>query len=353
MLRQMGSLCVSITTVLWFCQSSAGVDETLGGLVVGCSEQRARIAVGDKWGFIDTKGNVVIRPRFDGAWGYNNGVAPVQVDGKWGCIGKEGGVVIAPAFEHPPEFSEGFAAVRIGNKHGYIDPRGKVVIQPQFEEAGCFSEGLAAVTMGDQRFYIDREGKIAFRAPTTQTGWFHEGLAVFVTEDRTHFGFMDRSGGIAIPATFDYTERDRPRGFSEGLALVSTGNRCGFIDKSGKIVIKPQFAFARDFHDGRALIADVKPATGGPRPKYGYIDTTGRLVIPLQFDSASNFSEGLAGVSRRGEGGYIDKAGTFVIKLAAVRPCGNFSGGLALVCDKGRRVSYIDREGKVVWSPPK
>ena len=47
--------------------------------------------------------------------------------------------------------------------------------------------------------------------------------------------------------------------------------------------------------------------------KCGYIDKTGRLIIPFKFDSAGKFSEGLAAVRIKEKTGYIDATGKFVI----------------------------------------
>ena len=69
-----------------------------------------------KWGFIDTKGNVVVEPQFVGVRG----------------------------------FSEGFVAVRIYSEYeykwGFIDTGGNVVIEPQFSDAMSFSEGIGGRT---------------------------------------------------------------------------------------------------------------------------------------------------------------------------------------------------------------
>ena len=68
--------------------------------------------------------------------------------------------------------------------------------------------------------------------------------------------------------------------------------KTGYIDKTGKIVVDPQFerVYGMDgcFHEGLALVSLDR--------KYGYIDRTGKLVINTQFDDARPFSEGLANV---------------------------------------------------------
>lgn len=64
------------------------------------------------------------------------------------------------------------------------------------------------------------------------------------------------------------------------------GRRLGYIDKTGKIIINPQFDTAGAFNEGIAIVS-----TGG---KFGYIDKTGKIFIPCQFDDAGLFQEGLA-----------------------------------------------------------
>ena len=102
---------------------------------------------------------------------------------------------------------------------------------------------------------------------------------------------------------------------------------------------------------------DLWPVEQGE--KWGYIDQTGRLVIPLTFDRASPFSEGLAAVDVKEKTGYIDATGKFVIppRFLAGFP---FSGGLALVILRRfeqnkyemNQLGYIDRSGKVVIKRP-
>ena len=57
---------------------------------------------------------------------------------------------------------------------------------------------------------------------------------------------------------------------SSPLFPVIQNDKCGYIDKTGKIAINPQFDDAWDFSEG---LAPVK--TGD---KYGYIDKTGKYV---------------------------------------------------------------------------
>ena len=64
---------------------------------------------------------------------FSNGRAAVQIDGKWGFINTKGEVIIKPIYDNPaetPKFSGGLCAMRdpANNKWGYIDTMGNVII---------------------------------------------------------------------------------------------------------------------------------------------------------------------------------------------------------------------------------
>jgi len=130
---------------------------------------------------------------------------------------------------------------------------------------------------------------------------------------------------------------------SEGLALVSKSGKYGFIDKTGRFIIAPQFDNADSFSEGLAPVS-----TGG---SYGFINETGRFVISPQFASADSFSEGLASVQFSDGKGYIDTTGRIVINLPAGTYGDQFSGGLATVRYGNGTTGYIDKTGGIVSSP--
>lgn len=70
--------------------------------------------------------------------------------------------------------------------------------------------------------------------------------------------------------------------------------------------LQPQFDFGNSFFEGLAAVEN--------NYKWGYIDQSGRVIIKLQFDSAVEFSEGLAALELNYKSGYINKSGEFVIK---------------------------------------
>jgi len=71
--------------------------------------------------------------------------------------------------------------------------------------------------------------------------------------------------------------------FSEGLARFQYEDKFGFVDKTGKIVIKPKYSYVEDFRNGLSKI-EIGKRVGdegtklGYTPKSGYIDKTGKVI---------------------------------------------------------------------------
>jgi len=130
--------------------------------------------------------------------------------------------IIKPQFDDAEWFSEGLAKVKIGDKYGYIDKSGGLVINPQFDDAGYFNEGLASVKIGDKAGYMDKTGKVVINPQFDTAGWFSEGLAGIEIGDK--WGYIDKNGKVVITPQFDYAKN-----FSENIAAVKTGGKWGYI----------------------------------------------------------------------------------------------------------------------------
>ena len=328
-----------------------------------------------KMGYIDRTGRLVIPCRFGYAQDFSEGLAAVESKDHYGYIDPAGRFVIPPRFDSAGPFSEGLAVAAIRrhdrqgrvtlNRFGYIDRSGRLVIEPRDVVApqwlSPFAEGLACVLQVDKIGYIDKTGQMVIPAQYVDAHPFSEGLAAVTVDNK--YGYIDRSGKMVIAPQFDDVGP-----FTEGLAGVVTGGKPGFIDKTGALVIKGEdFVDARGFSDGLA-------AAVGANGRYGYLDRTGRFAIPPQFHHAGDFHEGLAAVNPAGaewpgDLAYIDKTGRVVITSMSTLPNRpmksefdlrhyRFRDGLARVglglgegsddplCDAE---GYINREGKLIW----
>ncbi|MGI9066179.1 MAG: WG repeat-containing protein [Pyrinomonadaceae bacterium] len=63
-------------------------------------------------------------------------------------------------------------------------------------------------------------------------------------------GFIDATGKIVISPQFDYTgvgNNANSRGFKEGLSVEELNKKIGYIDKTGKMIIAPQYDYGAKF----------------------------------------------------------------------------------------------------------
>lgn len=250
------------------------------------------------------------------------------------------------------------AADYLPSRYFYIDKNASSFMGPY--SWGCpFSEGIAAVCPmpkpGEDQYlsFIDVNGRIVGRSDLHtntrsygagaifQIGSMHNGrIYAYENSDRTAhktlWGYLDRTGKWAIKPQFA-----RVKDFSDGHAAVGTMAKridddglereyieWSYIDTAGRSVgntdiSKPELSAAATFSD---RLERVRDNSG----KYGFIDHSGQMVIPPTFEEVGSFSEGLAPV-RVGElWGYIGKNGQIAIEpqYLKVRP---FSEGRAAV----------------------
>lgn len=126
-----------------------------------------------------------------------NHLFPIEKDGKYGYIDQTGKIIIKPQFEYARDFSEGLARASIGDgdtyKNGDIDKTGKFVIGPWTGGASGFSDGLARASFGDWRTaktgYIDKTGKIVIEPQFEDAGNFHNGLARISFGERKNYDY--------------------------------------------------------------------------------------------------------------------------------------------------------------------
>ncbi len=297
-----------------------------------------------KGGFINRTGEVVIPLCLDAVGKFSEGLVRFKRDGRWGYIDESGAVVIAPQFSWAWDFSERLARV---------DKSGKIEINSDYEEVTGvaeadqgFRDGLAMIQVDGKKGFIDKSGHPVIAPQFSYAYHFSEGLAAVCAPDHERWGYIDRLGHWAIHPQFEWASL-----FSENLAPVNRTHDCGYIDRSGVLVLQPPVPKGETdcavvwghFSEGlsRWKIGD----------KYGYIDNSGKTIIQPRFDLTGDFSEGLAAVMVGEMWGYIDKTGRMVIQPRKLHHLDNFHNGLAYVVTLDDKHGYIDKSGKYVWEP--
>ncbi len=230
---------------------------------------------------------------------------------------------------------------------GYIDKAGMFVIQPSFSQAFRFqSNGRAVAGRDDKVGLIDRTGSFITEPVFTFINEFKDGLAVAV--DNSGYTVLD-TDGRAISEKYQYIGD-----YSSGRAAFSIqaqdGSQLyGYLDETGKPVIKPGYMYATDFEGDLAI---VKLADG----VYEVIDRMGKTVKALDFWQVAGLSGGKAAFRQYPDGkfGYIDTSGNVIIK-PAFTAAGEFTDGRAAVAVPGgdgiEIRGLIDESGRFVFEP--
>lgn len=104
----------------------------------------------NKYGYKDEKGKVIVEPKYDLAYSFNEGMAAFRINGKYGFVDEKGREKVQPKYDNTWKFIGGYAAVKLDDKYGFIDITGKEVIPPKYENANnyhgtCCYKGQAHV----------------------------------------------------------------------------------------------------------------------------------------------------------------------------------------------------------------
>lgn len=212
------------------------------------------------WGYMDTKGEVVIEPQFRGAYPFSEGLANVLIEGGEAYINTSGEKV----FELKPEeeegermagsnFHDGMARVFLRQQelYGFLNRKGEIAVPTKFQYVGFFNEGLAAVVENNLFGYIDKEGNYVIQPRFTGAGMFVDGLAL-VRNENDRWGFIDREGNWVIPAYYE-----AGTDFHNGVAAVQKFRGWGLINREGEYEVQPDFfkiQFEWEYEDDDFLI---------------------------------------------------------------------------------------------------
>lgn len=160
---------------------------------------------------------------------------------------------------------------------------------------------------------------------------------VRVSDGEGRVGFIDRTGTVLLAPQFDLLDVLHE---SEGLVAVRQHGLWGFVDARGHFQIAASFANASSFSQGLAAVSlPSEPRT------FGYVDTSGHFAIAPRFEAANPFREGHAIVVLNGVRGFLDRAGTFLPSAPGITAF-DFKGGLARFA-AGERFGFLNRQGEV------
>ncbi len=241
------------------------------------SDGLAAVCLNGKWGYIDKNGNTVIECKYDAAEFFDDGLARVSAEGLFGFINKKGEIAVEIVYDYADQFfSEGLCAIRYGNRYGYINKKGEWVINPQFDYAFPFSDGLAAVSLEGAVGYVNKKGEYEIKPQYKNIDGeyvFYNGLAAVTTDDSVHI--INKDGQMLSDKYAGYTYADAR---FDGFILVRNGDgKYGLLktDCSGYIYDPTYTNYVGGYVDTVVFYDEVQE-------KYIYINAKGEVLASLE-----------------------------------------------------------------------
>jgi len=330
------------------------------------------------WGFINTKGEVVVpleyRGDFIGAPPlFVNGLARVQNKDslKWGFVNTRGEIILPFEYDAVYDFDNGLAAVTRSVEFSHYE--GGYVLRA--DEIGFINaRGEFVIPFGQYHYVPHGYTYVEFYLPAANDGvivlkrgeWFFfdsvsgELLATAGGEIYTEF-YSEWHGEIRYRYEGYYRQI---RNFNNGLAAVALfkpdddcrtctsqsgdprhdfdckrSEKWGFFNKRGELVIPLEYSEVRDFRNGFAAVQKDG--------KWGFINTLGEVVVPFEYDRALDFSEhGVALVRKDFLWGVINARGEVVIPFEH-GSAWQFVDGFAQIGSPGNQ-TYINTRGEIM-----
>ena len=282
----------------------------------------------NKYGFINTKGKIIIALDYEDAFPFFNGYASVKKNGKWNYINEKGKLLFKdyiicdyrPIIDNKAVFMKDSIKVektkiimsengsrtfveflnnieKIQFKEGLIGINGEIIIDPIYDEiSGYFQDGFMRVRNDGKTGIIDEKGKLIIPVEYDDISDLKNGLLLAQKENQ--WGMIDLQNQIIIP--FDY---DKIRYFNNDLALVNKKNKIGYINIKNEMVIAFQYDYNLfgDFNNGLALVKKDG--------KFGFINKKNEIIIPLIYENALPFKDKNTIVKKDGKTFFINQKG--------------------------------------------
>lgn len=162
----------------------------------------------------------------------------IKYNDRWGFINARGEIVIKPQYAEVTDFSsEGVAVVRIVNKYTFIDRTGKRLRKAVFNNIWNMRRRPANLRISNQWAYIDKSGKMVIDTPLSFTPHFSSGLIPI--EINGKWGYANAKGEIVIKPEF-YRAWPFRHGLGEVWVSPNPNTTLGYINVEGEYIWAPK-----------------------------------------------------------------------------------------------------------------
>lgn len=307
----------------------------------------------------------IITPTYDDVRTFSEGLAAVKRGNKWGYINEFGEVVIDFQYDRAYSFSEGKALVEkhikeddyVGRCYYIITSDNKSVQLKYGDRDFChFDEEMYDTTFYNGYILVPADsatGKFIF----DEYGQAFDDSAFLPTEGTLpkydHYTTLDDEEYVML---YDELGFRGAAPFNQGIAPVifedlkdENGYYWTFLKKDGTLWSGPKFYnyYVHDISKSYRIFNDNSLASlMNSEGKWGAVNKEGETILPFKYEQLRVFNEGVAAFSKNGKFGFIDIHGNEVIK-PHFDDASSFANGLAVV-RQGNTAYIIDKQGNKV-----
>ncbi|QSV45408.1 WG repeat-containing protein [Geobacter benzoatilyticus] len=153
----------------------------------------------------------------------------------YGYYDSKGNIAIKPVYQDASDFSEGLCAVKKDGKWGYIDINGKYVIDSVLDDQGDFNDGYAPVKYNGKYYLVDKAGKFATIGLHCVILGSNSNGYIWAVDENRDIDLYKAGSGYVTSIGFDNVETFD---FHDELILASKNKQKIYINKNGNIVAK-------------------------------------------------------------------------------------------------------------------
>lgn len=266
-------------------------------------------------------------------------------DGKSTFVSEDGKLLTDLVFNHIGGYEDEMWKVCIkGQGYGFLDKNLDIAVPLKYKEAQDFCNGYACVHNGEQWIYVDKKGNE-------------------IMPEKSYAKTEDFSDGLARVSTVVLSHND----LAYHSILFDDAGIWGYIDLTGKEVIKPQYIYAFDFLDDRAIVVKKNRECNKNRAEkqlWGVIDKNGNEIIPCIYDEireiindddtlCEDYYQVHVGGLEKGKWAIIDRNGIFVTEPVFEDAVYSYYKGLYTFKNKTSELTgiYDLNEKKVLFEP--
>ncbi len=301
----------------------------------------------EKWGYKNSAGKIVIKPRYDYAEAFGYNAAKVSQKGKYGLINREGKIVFPIKNQRIQlivhDYRKGYYQFQQNKKRGIVDDLGNIIVSSQYDSITLFrlsNQMYGYRVVNNQKIgLLDLRGNVLI-APIYQSLKNITGTDLYQAQQNNKYGLVNEQKKIILPVQYDKIQLFS-RSSSQILYKFYQGSKHGLIDcATNRIIFDAVYDYIEVIHEryksliylieknklaglanqkGEMILSpvytSVRPADNyyaafwveAPQGKGFFLDD--RFIVPPKYDHFSfldKYFNGLIGVRKNGKQALYD-----------------------------------------------